>query len=147
MNLHDLQERIRDLGGWERWEGRLRGLHAELIHPKSRDFSMQGVGGTLFHGSNLEFLSRNIAPAFDDEAHYSASETRAIRTIADLNAALRARGIDLNVVLAPSKLEIYPDPYAKEIESDDPACMQLYRQMYRLLVSDVETVNLVPAFM
>lgn len=109
-----------------------------------------GIGERTFFGARREFVfevDRCSYLLFGNEESISAiGESKPFLSIVDVDAQLKARGIDLIVVPVPSREEIYADRIVPDF--GEPGMISPYRVGFirALLEADVEAVDLGPVF-
>ncbi len=133
-------------GSWEAWEDALKRFRMDvraLLQDMPDDQSgVAGRDGWLFFRGDLEYLlSGDLRDQPEGKNPWPA--------IIDFRDQLQARGVDLLLVVIPTKAEIYPEklsPHAPGVEGPwvAPYCRKLLSE---LDAAGVQVVDLLPAFM
>lgn len=140
------QDELRAWGGsWEAWCERLAEFHADVRRQlEARPAELKGLmgrDGFLFFRGDLEYLvSGDLRDQPDGRDPYPA--------IVDLNQQLRDRGIDLLLVIIPTKAEVFPEKVSEQApEGARPYVAPYGRKLLgELAEAGVEMVDLLPAF-
>lgn len=132
-------------GSWEAWCGLLADFHADVRQQlDTRPTELRGLigkDGFLFFRGDLDYLvSGDLRDQPDGRDPYPA--------IVDFNQQLKARGIDLLLVLIPTKAEVFPEKVSDEAPTGAkpyvaPYCRKLLGE---LAAAGVEIVDLLPTF-
>ena len=133
-------------GSWEAWVDSLRRFQIDvrgLIQDVPADQSgIVGRDGWLFFRNDLMYLlSGDLRDQPEGKNPWPA--------IIDFRDQLQARGVDLLLVVIPTKAEVYPEKLSQYAPGTDgpwvaPYCRKLLGE---LDAAGVETVDLLPAFM
>ncbi len=132
-------------GSWEAWCGLLADFRADVRQQlEARPAELRGLigkDGFLFFRGDLEYLvSGDLRDQPDGRDPYPA--------IIDFNQQLKARGIDLLLVVIPTKAEVFPE----KVSDKAPASAKPYVAPYcrkllgELAAAGVEIVDLLPTF-
>jgi hypothetical protein len=132
-------------GSWEAWCERLAAFHADVRRQlQARPAELKGLigrDGFLFFRGDVEYLvSGDLRDQPDGRDPYPA--------IVDLNEQLKARDIDLLLVIIPTKAEVFPEKLSEHAPDGArpyvaPYCRKLLGE---LAEAGVEMVDLLPAF-
>ena len=143
----DWQGELRRFGGsWEAWEGRLAAFQDDVrrnLQARPADIrGLIGADGWLFFRGDLAYLlSGDLRRQPDNRDPYPA--------IVDFHEQLRARGIDMLLVVIPTKAEVYPEKLsALAPEGGEPYVAPYCRKLLgELTQAGVAVVDLLPAFL
>ncbi len=151
VDLDSIQEEVRARGGWEGWEKAVAPFRNALteklkIVESSGHDTFAGTDGFLFsRGRSRYLLQTDLLHQTPGDA--ASGYGKAYTTIVDLNGQLKARNIDLILLLVPSVEEVYADKLMPEASADLPVTPQFIRFIEALLEANVEAVNLFPVFL
>jgi alginate O-acetyltransferase complex protein AlgJ len=145
-------------GGWEAWSRSLREFREAMARrlderPKpapgrsfiAKDAPLEGRDGWLFSARRGEQLLFEVDAESEDKTglkRYAQAE----EAILSLHGQLAARGIDLLVVPAPNKSNVYPEQLAPLPTKDFPVQLRSRMLFLRLMRRGVEVVDLQPLF-
>jgi len=132
-------------GSWQAWCGLLADFHADVrAQLEGRPAELRGLIGRddfLFFRGDLEYLvSGDLREQADGRDPYPA--------IVDLNQQLKPRGVDLLLVLIPTKAEVFPEKVSDKAPAGAKPCVAPYcrKLLAELAAAGVETVDLLPTF-
>lgn len=133
-------------GSWEAWDRSLKRFQTDvraLLQDVPDDVSgIVGRDGWLFFRGDLEYLlSGDLREQPEGKNPWPA--------IIDFREQLQARGVDLLIVIIPTKAEIYPEKLSEHAPGPEgpwvtPWCRKLQGE---LAAAGVDVVDLLPAFM
>lgn len=133
-------------GTWEAWSAALAGFHDDVRRQlEARPAELRGLigkDGWLFFRGDLNFLlSGDLRQQADGRDPYPA--------IVDFNEQMKARGIDMLLVVIPTKTEIYPEKLSDHAPAGGkpyvaPYCRKLLGE---LSAAGVGIVDLLPHFL
>jgi hypothetical protein len=120
-------------GTWETWAETLKPFRQALASAKTAkdNWSFRDQDRQLLQLDTLDGLPDGQRP-FDAFLHFDRQ--------------LKAKGIDLIVVLIPDKTAIYPDYLVKDVPCDRLISIQVKHLMKKLSENDVEVVDLYTAY-
>ncbi len=143
-----LKNEISANGGWEKWNESLNTYRAGLADIKPLNTNTDGSASDIFMSQDKwlftseekgYLLSEDIASADNERTYDLAFEC--IKTFSD---QLKAKGIDLIVIPAPVKMEFVYGRFG--LKAKVPPAILRKKFILRLLLNDVEAVDLEPAF-
>ena len=133
-------------GTWEAWNGMLADFQGDVRGQlEARPAELRGLvgrdGWLFFRGDLAYLLSGDLREQADGRNPFPA--------ITDFNTQLKARGIDLLLVVIPTKAEVYPEKVSARAPADGkpyvaPYCRKLLGE---LADAGVGIVDLLPAFL
>ena len=147
-NLARWRQELQDWGNgsWGDWVNRLAPFRADVreqldARPAEAKAIVGGDGFLFFRGSLEYLLSGDLRQQKDERDPYPA--------LVDYNEQLRAKGIDMLLVLIPAKPEVYPDRLsAAAPKAGRPYVTPFTRKLLlELGEAGVESVDLLPAFL
>ena len=138
--LAGIDKELADHGGsFEKWGESLKSYRAAIKGlsagkwpwPAKKDFQFQGKEVALAMLDTFEGLPLGNLP---------------LQTILGMDRKLKEQGVDLIFVPLPDKLAIYPDYFSDTAPAHRMVTPAIQHLMKKLLESDVEVVDLFPAF-
>jgi hypothetical protein len=143
-------------GDWDRWREQLGGYRADLkariaaatpYNPtatgyfEARSAVLEGTGDFPLFESAPDLYLRHV---YDPE---SLDSFRKERPVVAAARWLRQRGIDVIFVPVPKMTDVYPEYFAASCPGDRIVAPQVRQVLLELLESDVEVIDLLPAFL
>lgn len=135
-----LEARARHGGTWESWEAVLAPFH-DALRVKVAEHPDPGALQGRYHFDELE--ERDYAALCERGEKGLPGPLAMLRS---LNIQLRARGIDLIVAPIPKKELVHAEVFSRLAPTDGIYCAHRQRFLLQLLESDIEVIDLVPAF-
>ena len=133
-------------GDWSQWAARLQPFRDDVKRQlEARPAELSGLVGKddwLFFRGSLDYLLANdLRDQPDDRDPYPA--------IVDYQQQLAAKGIDLLLVILPSKPEVYPEKLSDQAPEGGQPYVQPYTRklLLELAEAGVEAVDLLPAML
>lgn len=132
-------------GEWANWAAKLASfrddLRAQLAARPAELTGLVGADGWLFFRGSLEYL-------LADDLRDQPEGRDPFPAIVDYREQLAAKGVDLLLVILPSKPEVYPEKISGQAPAGSAPYVQPYTRKLLLELADagVEAVDLLPAF-
>ncbi len=138
-------------GGYKAWREQLAPFRSEL---RSRLSEVKASGSDIFIGEDDFLFSRSRMQylldstlLYSENARGEQQYSNAFSSIQLLSKQLKDRNIDLIVVPIPTQAEVYPDKYSERAPEKLPVTPHRHEFILELLKSDVEVLDLLPAFL
>jgi hypothetical protein len=140
QTLDGINQEVQEHGGsFEQWGESLKPYREALARIRPTQWPWPAKQNFVFQGKEIDLVLRDT---WDDEPE----SQRPFAVILDVHKKLKAEGVDLIFVPLPDKLAIYPDYLSDAAPADRKVAPAMKRLMKQLLESDVDCVDLYPAF-
>jgi hypothetical protein len=135
-----LEQELQECGGsWEAWAKSLEPYREELRAILPTPWPWPAKHGYVFQGRAIELI-------LTDDLDQKPDGERPFDAIVHLDRQLKERGIDLILMLVPSKLGIYPDYLSDKAPAHRNVSLAVKRLEKKLLEHDVEVIDLFTPF-
>jgi len=143
-------------GDWNKWFEAQAPFRAELrtrISAVKRRTVKQPVAGAMdaellkSKGELPWYVQVPIPFITTDDMDGWLEQRNAISVVSSIAKWFRKQNIDLIFVPVPTAMEVYSDRFVDSAPADHPASPQLRKLLFEFLRNDVETIDLLPAYL